>query len=43
MVREKRSKQPLPRMDGLDREAQVRLENDNVKQCLNYAREQLAL
>lgn len=43
MVREKRSKQPLPRMDGLDREAQLRVENDNVKQCLNYAREQLGL
>ena len=43
MVREQRERQALPRIDQLPRAAQVRLEEDNVKQCLHYAREQLSL
>lgn len=35
--------QPLPRLDGLDKAAQLRLEEENVKQCLYYARQQLNL
>ena len=34
---------PLPRLDPLEKRAQMRLEEDNVKQCLFYAREQLGL
>ncbi|MGH9722375.1 MAG: sugar phosphate isomerase/epimerase family protein [Bryobacteraceae bacterium] len=43
MVNAKKRKQPLPRIAGLDQAAQLRLEDDNVKQCLHYAREQLGL
>ncbi|MBM3811305.1 MAG: sugar phosphate isomerase/epimerase [Acidimicrobiia bacterium] len=43
MVREKEKSQPLPSIDGLDKEAQQRWEADNVKQCLNYARQHLGL
>lgn len=35
--------EPLPRIDRLDPAAQLRLEEDNVKQSLHYAREQLRL
>jgi len=35
--------QALPRMDMLNREAQLRLEDENVKTCLHYAREKLSL
>jgi len=35
--------QGLPRVDMLNREAQLRLEDENVKVCLNHAREKLAL
>ena len=41
MVRKR--KQQLPRLDGLNRADQLRLEEDNVKRSLNYAREQLGL
>ena len=34
-------KQVLPRIDQLSKPAQLRLEEENVKQCLNYARQQL--
>ncbi len=43
MVKAKERSGPLPRIDGLDHAAQVRLEDDNVKRCLQYAREKLAL
>jgi sugar phosphate isomerase/epimerase len=43
LVRSRKDPRPLPRMDGLDATAQLRVEEDNVKQCLNYAREQLGL
>ena len=36
-------KQPLPRIDHLDKSDQMQLEEDNVKQCLYYARQQLSL
>ena len=35
--------QALPRVSQLNREAQLRLEDENVRICLNYAREKLAL
>jgi len=34
---------PLPVVSGLEREAQLRLEEDNVKKSLTYARERLGL
>jgi sugar phosphate isomerase/epimerase len=36
-------RQPLPLVSGLDRMAQLRLEEDNVRECLAYARTALAL
>jgi hypothetical protein len=33
----------LPRITGLDRDAQLRLEMDILTQCLTYAREELGL
>ena len=41
LVRSKAGKQPLQRVSGLGREEQVRLEEDNVRQCLRYSRERL--
>jgi sugar phosphate isomerase/epimerase len=43
MVRGQSGRQRLPVLAGLDRAAQLRLEEDNVRQCLHYARERLAL
>ncbi|MGA2589233.1 MAG: sugar phosphate isomerase/epimerase family protein [Bryobacteraceae bacterium] len=43
MVREQQGRQPLPVVSGLPREAQLRLEEDNVKQSLSYARGRLGL
>jgi sugar phosphate isomerase/epimerase len=43
MVRDHKFGQALPRVSHLPRPAQLRLEVDNVKQSLNYAREQLGL
>jgi sugar phosphate isomerase/epimerase len=43
MVHSQAHRQPLPMLSTLNRDAQMRLEEDNVKQCLNYAREQLSL
>ena len=43
MVRGQSGRQPLPTPAGLDRAALLRLEEDNVRQCLHYARAQLAL
>ena len=34
---------PLPRVQGLDPQAQLRLEDENVKLCLNLAREKYGL
>lgn len=43
MVRANKPPRPLPRIDHLDRPAQLRLEEDNVKQCLSYAAEAMGL
>ena len=44
MVRDRERKdRPLPVLSGLARETQLRLEEDNVKKCLAYARERQAL
>jgi len=43
MVRAHRSTQPLPRVSGLDSVARQKLEEENVKSCLRYAREQLGM
>jgi len=42
-VRQKAARQPLPRVDHLDKEAQLRLEEDNVRQCLAYSRTNLGV
>jgi sugar phosphate isomerase/epimerase len=41
MVRKRQQK--LPALDGLSKPMQLRLEDDNVKHCLNYARNSLNL
>lgn len=43
LVRARKSPAPLPTFDHLPQIAQLKAEEDNVKQCLNFAREQLAL
>jgi 3-oxoisoapionate decarboxylase len=43
MVRAHRPKQPLPRVSDLPAEEKLRVEDDNVRLCLSYAREQLGL
>ena len=35
--------EPLPGVDGLSKAARYRLEEDNIKQCLHYARVKLDL
>jgi sugar phosphate isomerase/epimerase len=41
LVRKQAGKKPLPRVSGLGKEEQLRREDDNVRQCLRYAREKL--
>jgi sugar phosphate isomerase/epimerase len=43
MVRANAGSQALPALAGLDRNAQLRLEEDNVRQSLHYARQWLSL
>jgi 3-oxoisoapionate decarboxylase len=43
MVRKAKVTKPLPMLTTLPVKAQGEVEEDNVKQCLNYARERLAL
>ena len=49
MVREQKAREPLPRFAKLsdvakfNQDAQWKAEENNVKTCLNYAREQLSL
>ena len=43
MVHAKQRSQPLPRIDGMDRAGQLRLEDENVKRCVQYAQEKLGL
>ena len=38
LVRAKAGKQPLPRISALSRDEQVRREDENVRQCLRYAK-----
>jgi sugar phosphate isomerase/epimerase len=41
LVRARAGKKPLPRISELPREEQLRREDENVRQCLRYAREKL--
>lgn len=43
MVREQKLSKPLPRMDTLDQNQRLKLEDDNVKTCLLVAREKYGL
>lgn len=43
MVRANKPKRPLPQPNSLDPAAHLQLEEDNVKQCLAYARDRLGL
>ncbi len=43
MVRANQPARPLVRLDGMDQEARARLEQENVRQCVDYARDQLGL
>jgi sugar phosphate isomerase/epimerase len=43
LVRDRASKTPLPVVSGKPREERMKLEEENVKLCLRYAREKLAL
>lgn len=43
MVRANKPRSPLPRIDGLDQAARLTLEMDNVRQCVEYARDHLGL
>ncbi len=43
LVRRSKSPAPLPRTSGLERDAQARLEEDNVRKCLVWARDRLGL
>jgi hypothetical protein len=42
LVRTRAGKKPLPRISDLNREDQLRREDENVRQCLRYAREKLS-
>jgi sugar phosphate isomerase/epimerase len=42
LVRSHAAKKPLPRITGLKRDEQLKLEDDNVRRCLAYAREHLS-
>lgn len=43
MVRARASKTPLARVNGLDEDRRVQVEDENVRECLKYARERLGL
>jgi sugar phosphate isomerase/epimerase len=43
LVRAHAAKKPLPRVNGLSAEETLKLEDDNVRRCLKYAREHLGL
>ncbi|MBM3727521.1 MAG: TIM barrel protein [Acidobacteria bacterium] len=42
-VRSRKPERALPKMEGLDRAGQLKFENDNVKLCLDYARQNYGL
>jgi len=41
LVRQKAARPPLPRVSALEREEQLKREEENVRQCLKYSREHL--
>jgi hypothetical protein len=43
MVRANKPKKPLPRVTGMDREAQLRFEMENVERSIEHARTELGL
>jgi 3-oxoisoapionate decarboxylase len=43
MVRSHKPPHPLPKIENLDRDSVMRLEEENVRRCLAYARDQLGL
>ena len=43
LVRAKAAKQPLPRLTGLSPDERLKVEDDNNRKCLQYARERLGL
>jgi sugar phosphate isomerase/epimerase len=43
VVRKNKPEKPMPRMDGLDQAAKVRLEENNVKLCLEFAKAKMGL
>ena len=43
LVRKNHPKKPLPRIAGLSPEAQVKFEDDNNRQCIEYAHKNLAM
>jgi hypothetical protein len=43
LVRANKPAQPLVRLESMDQEARVRLEQDNVRLSVDYARDQLGL
>jgi len=43
LVRKNKPAKPLPRVTGLDKEAALRMELDNINQCVAYARDHLGL
>jgi sugar phosphate isomerase/epimerase len=43
LVRANKPRQPLPQVEGLAPAARVKLEEDNVRRCLDYARQHLGL
>lgn len=43
MVRANQPAKPLVRLEGMDQEARVRFEQDNIRQCVDFARDQLGL
>jgi hypothetical protein len=43
MLRANKPKKPLVKLDGMSEEARKQFEQDNVRQCVDYARDQLGL
>jgi hypothetical protein len=43
LARKNKPPKPLPRIDGLDRTALLKMETENVTQCVAYARDSLGL
>ena len=43
MVRAHSSVRPLPRISNMPRDEQIRVENENIRRCVRFARERLSL